>query len=86
MNIVFIKHPADRGIYLFEVPAGIALKAGENVMVKNSRGETYGVCDSDSFELDGSPLGTVAKICGAKFPLAPVIGRVSVERFEGESK
>lgn len=82
MNIVFIKHTGCHQIYLFEVPANITLKDGEEVMVKTINGETGGVCVCDSFELDGSPLMAVAKVSGAKFPLKPVVGKLCVERFE----
>ena len=82
MNIVFIKHTGCNQTYLFEVPAYITLKKGEEVMVQTRNGETSGVCTCDSFELDGSPLVAVGNASGAKFPLKPVVGKVSVERFK----
>jgi hypothetical protein len=81
MNVVFIKHNNQSGTYLFEVPVGVKLGAGETVMVDTRRGETSGVCVCESFELDSSPLETVARLCGASFPLKRVIGRVFVEKF-----
>lgn len=82
MNIVFVKHTGCYQVYLFEVPADITLKEGEQVMVQTKKGETSGVCICDSFELEGSPLTAVAKINGAKFTLQPVVGRFCVERFK----
>lgn len=82
MNIVFVKHNGCNQTYLFEVPANITLKEGEEVMVQTRNGETSGVCFCDSFELEGSPLMAVAKANGAKFPLCPVIGKFHLERFE----
>lgn len=82
MNIVFVKHTGCNQTYLFEVPANITLKEGEEVMVQTRNGETSGVCVCDSFELDGSPLMAVGKLHGAKFPLKPVIGKVCVVRFK----
>ena len=81
MNVVFIEHNNQSGAYLFEVPAGVKLGEGETAMVETRYGETCGVCVCESFELDGSPLETVGRICGASFPLKRVIGRVFVEKF-----
>ena len=81
MNVVFIEHNNQSGTYLFEVPEGVKLGKGETVMVETRHGETSGVCVCESFELDGSPLETVGRICGAKFPLKKVICRVFVEKF-----
>ena len=81
MNVVFIEHDNQSGMYLFEVPGGVKLGKGEHVMVKTRHGETCGVCVCESFELDVSPLETVGRICGASFPLKKVIGRVFVEKF-----
>ena len=90
MNIVFIRHFDDRQ-YLFEVPESIKLKEGDRVMVRNRRGEVYGICTCDSFELKGSPLKAVVVAVGATLPLKPVVGRVyvtvvggvRVKKFEG---
>jgi len=84
MNIVFVKHTGNSQTYLFEVPADVTLKEGEEVMVQTRKGESSGVCICDSFELEGSPLTAVAKINGAKFPLQPVIGKICVQRFKTE--
>jgi hypothetical protein len=81
MNVVFIEHNNQSGTYLFEVPAGVKLGVGETVMVDTRHGETSGVCVCESFELDGSPLETIGRICGARFPLKMVIGKVFVEKF-----
>lgn len=84
MNIVFIEHNNQSGTYLFEVPEGVSLKKGEMVMVETKRGETSGVCVCKSFVLDGSPLETVGRICGAQFPLKRVVGCITVDVFPQE--
>lgn len=84
MNVVFIEHNNQSGTYLFEVPVGVSLKKGETVMVETRHGETCGVCVCESFELDGSPLETIGRICGAKFPLKRVVGCIRVDVFPQE--
>lgn len=49
-NYVIVKHLADNGKYLFRVPKGISLEAGEKVVCDTSRGnDQLGVCCCDSF-------------------------------------
>lgn len=81
MNVVLIKHNVSGGTYLFEVPEGVKLGKGETVMVETRYGETSGNCICESFEMEGSPLEAIAELCGARFPLKKVIGRVYVEKF-----
>ena len=85
MNIVFIEHPGCMKEYAFEVPHGVELKKGENVMLSTALGDALGVCICDSFELDGTPLEVVGRIIGAKFPLRKVIGRVHIALFDMEA-
>lgn len=84
MNVVLIKHHCSRSTYLFQVPQGVVLKDGDEVIVETRNGEVGGICVCDSFELDGSPLNAVGTACGASFPLKSVVGRLKVERFRGD--
>lgn len=54
MKIVPITHLPGGGRYIFETPAD--LKKGDVVKCETSRGETIGVCLSDSFTVDGNVL------------------------------
>ncbi len=85
MTVVFVKHTNGAQAFLFEAPAGISLKEGEEVVVQTKSAETIGRCVCDSFELGGKALQAVAKVTGAKMPLKPVVGRICVERFEANA-
>lgn len=53
MNFVVIKHAADNGKYLFQVPEGVTLDAGTAVLCDTSRGKNQlGVCVTGTFEAD----------------------------------
>lgn len=82
MKIVLVKHNKDSRTFLFEVPKSVDLKENELVLAETRFGEESGVCICDSFELDESPLNALGYLCGAKFPLKPVLGKIHVERFE----
>lgn len=84
MHVVIIKHGTSNEQYIFSVPEGKTLKEGDCVLVKNTRGETAGVCVCDSFEIASSPLNAIMKRYGAKHPLAPVIGAMTLERWEAD--
>ena len=80
-NFVIVKHISDNGKYLFRVPKGVLLEAGDKVVCDTSHGkDQLGVCCCDSFLADPevvNPLfGTSAK--NNKF----VTGKVEYEKFE----
>lgn len=70
-------------LYLFETPAD--LKKDDFVRVSTRRGETEGVCSTDSFELDGSALKIVCGLLCGTLPLRKVIGRYELKSFGEET-
>lgn len=79
-NYVIIKHIENSGKFLFRVPMGISLEAGEKVVCDTSRGgDQLGVCCCDSFlarpEVIMPLFGTQAQ--KMKF----VTGKVEYEKF-----
>ena len=80
-NMVIVKHLQDSGKFLFYVPKGISLSAGDKVVCDTTRGaDQLGVCCCDSFLADNEvvcPLfGTQPNV------MKYVTGRVEVARFE----
>lgn len=79
MNVVIVKQGCGR--YLFACPEDVNLKEGEKVLCDTKKGETDGVCFTDSFKVNQKALGIIAKLLCATFPLKSVIGRCEVKRF-----
>ncbi len=73
-NLVFIKHENDYRNYLFCVPMGITLKAGQKVFVNTMHGEAMGDCVTDSFIVDEYTTKQIIAGAGAYEPLKEVIG------------
>lgn len=82
MNIVIINHGRNSRDYLFSVPDSMMLSGNDYVLVKTIYGEQVGRCTCDSFHVAKSPLRTLMKAYGATEPLAPVIGRLELHRWE----
>lgn len=82
MNIAVIKHQPNAGAhYLFSVPAGVKLKAGDLVMCQTRHGEAYGWLAYDSFEVEGAALEALCRAHGAK-TLKPIVGVYELASFE----
>lgn len=74
-NLVFIKH--DNFIYknyLFQAPMDIRLKAGERVFVETIKGQSTGVCASNSFIVDKFTAEQIIAGTGAYEPIKNVFG------------
>ncbi|MBE6954479.1 MAG: hypothetical protein E7449_01030 [Ruminococcaceae bacterium] len=85
MNIVVITHnPAGQKL-LFCVPEDKKLKKDDKVMVKTQRGLAMGTCICDSFECDYSAAEALCSVLGGRMPLAPVIGKYTLERWDDET-
>lgn len=82
MNIAVIKHQPNAGAhYLFSVPEGVKLKAGDLVMCQTRHGEAYGWLAYDSFEVEGAALEALCRAHGAK-TLKPIVGIYELSSFE----
>ena len=86
MNIAIIKHnPNDpvchEYLYLFYVPEGVKLKAGDIVRCKTRHGEAFGWLAYDSFEAEGTVLKAISDAYGAS-ELKPIIGVYELSEFE----
>lgn len=75
-RIVIIKHTGDRK-YVFKVPEGRTVKAGDLVLCQTRRGIVPGLCCCDSFETDR--VATILNAFGAEhgLPLSPIVGEYS---------
>lgn len=84
-KFVIIKHLQDNGKYLFQVPKGVDLKAGNTIVCDTSRGvNQLGVCCCDSFVADET---IVCPLFGTQTPkLRFVTGRVEYAKFNMEDE
>lgn len=86
MNIAVIKHQPNAGEhYLFTVPEGVRLKAGDLVMCQTRHGEAYGWLAYDSFEVEGAALEALCRAHGAK-TLKPIVGVYELASFEEKTE
>lgn len=81
MTVVIVKHPNDSGKYMFQVPDGHSLNAGELVLCNTKRGNgEIGVCATDSFTLGAPELICSMWGCNPR-TIQPVIGRLAPEMW-----
>jgi hypothetical protein len=73
-NLVFIKHENDIKKYLFEVPLDVELKVGNKVMCNTIRGNSMGVCVTDSFIVDNVSARNIISAFEAYEPLKYILG------------
>lgn len=80
-NFVIIRHMQDSGKYLFRVPNGISLSAGDKIVCDTARGtDQMGECCCDSFAAEPEMM---CRIFGTQVKkLRFVTGKVEYERFE----
>lgn len=81
MKVVIIKHENCGQLYLFKVPRGQVLKAGELVLLDTKIGNNLGTCLCDSFEVDEAVKDRIFSAFRIKEPTASVIGRYSFDKF-----
>lgn len=87
MNIAVIKHNPQGPVihkYLFSVPEGVKLKAGDTVMCQTRHGEAFGWLVYDSFEVEGTALDALLNAYGAGI-LQPIIGVYELSSLEGKT-
>ena len=79
-NLVIVKHIQDNGKYLFKVPKGISLSAGDKVVCDTSRGtDQLAVCCCDSFLADEKMM---CQLFGTQVEkMRYVTGRIEVDKF-----
>lgn len=81
-NIVIVKHENCGVKYIFLVPDGKELKAGDLVMVNTKHGKALATCLCDSFIVDMSDTDKAKSIFtafGVNEPTAYVIGKFNCE-------
>lgn len=88
MNIAVINHNKQTTgqRYLFAVPEGVKLKAGDTVMCKTKRGDEFGWLVYDSFDVEGAALDAIITSHGAKLPLQPITGVYELSSFDEEEE
>lgn len=87
MTVVIVKHENCGQLYIFKVPCGQALKAGDLVLLDTKKGNRLGTCVCNSFEVnDQSVADRIYSAFRIKEPTAYVIGRYSLDKFEVDKK
>lgn len=84
IRLVIVKHENCGQKYLFKVPDGESVYAGDLVVVKNKRGKTLATCLCDDFSIikDSDEYKTILCAFGATEPLASVIGKFYLHKFK----
>ena len=82
MNVVLIEHAQSGRWYLFAVPVGVKLKKNDSVICETKKGESEGVCVTDSFEANDTCVEALEMLTGARVPLAPIVGKYEKIYFE----
>lgn len=83
MNLVILKHGNNDGRqFLFGVPEGKRLSAGDKVLVENKNGRVDGTCQCDSFDAPENVAKALIQTFGGKLPLAMVVGRYALEKWD----
>lgn len=79
MRVVIVKHENCGQKYLFEVPGGHYISAGDLVRVETKRGKSLATCLCDSFDIEenSEQLNAIVSAFGASLPLAKVVGNYS---------
>ena len=80
-HVVVVKHEGGMKC-LFEVPDGVSLFKGQEVICTTKRGECTAICTTDSAFIDDVALSFIVDIFHASLPLKKIVGRHIVERFE----
>ena len=87
MNIVIVKHNGCGQYFLFIVPEGRTLKAGDIVMVATKTGRTTATCLCDSFIVeDKSNMDLIARSFNIAPPTKYVVGRYEYEEWIKEEE
>lgn len=88
MRIVIVKHENCGQKYLFEVPDGKYVSAGDLVRVSTKKGEKLATCLCDYFEVDENSdvFENILAAFGASKPLAMVVGKYMYSEFEIKPK
>ncbi len=83
-RVVIIKHTGD-GKYIFRVPDGRLLKAGDMVLCQTRRGIVPGLCCCDSFDTDR--VDTIKRAFGVNVntPLSPIVGEYQCNMWNDQN-
>ena len=84
-NLVIVKHENSGAKYVFLVPDGRELKAGDYVVVDTKHGKALVICLCDSFTINMSDTDKTKSIFsafGVDKPTAYVIGKFNCEWWE----
>ena len=82
MNIVIVKHENCGAKYLFLVPDGKTLNAGDLVRVNTKHGQTLATCLCDSFVVeDETNAKYIANAFGVNEPTAYVVGKFTYDEW-----
>lgn len=84
-NVVIVKHENCGAKYVFLVPDGHELKAGDYVVVDTKHGKALATCLCDSFAIDMSDTDktkSVFSAFGVDKPTACVIGKFNCEWWD----
>ena len=79
---VFVKHQTSDKKYLFEVPEGLSITFGDEVLCDTMKGETRGRAASYPFELDDNALHQLRDSLGFYRPVKKIIAKLEMPKKE----
>ena len=85
MNVVIVKHENCGAKYVFLVPDGKSLRAGDLVRVNTKRGDTLATCLCDNFVVDitdKEKMKNIFNAFGVDEPTAYVVGRFIYDKWK----
>lgn len=81
-RVVVVRH-ANGMKCLFEIPDGVFLEVGDEVLCDTRKGETKATCITHSLTCGKYGFDALVTLTGATLPLKKIIGKYELNRFGG---
>jgi hypothetical protein len=72
----FVTHRGDSKKFLFEVPEGLTLNPGDEVLCDTMKGECRGTVTNAPFEIDRKTANILSDVLGFYFPIKQITGKI----------
>ena len=79
---IFVRHENNDKKFLFEVPNGLEVINGDDVLCDTMKGETRGRAASYPFELDDNALHQLRDLLGFYWPVKKIIAKLEMPKKE----
>ena len=79
---IFVRHENNDKKFLFEVPNGLEVINGDDVLCDTMKGETRGRAASYPFELDDNALHQLRDSLGFYWPVKKIIAKLEMPKKE----